>query len=183
MDVLLIGRDPGVLESVKRDLVGRGVSAEGTTSAERASIDFDARNFALVALGGGLDSSIRETLRRDFKRQSPNVILLDTFAPVAVPHIVAALRSNRGESVLASRFETTADNGAYVIDLDLKKECDVSVEVYHVNNGFHRATLGRGRVLAGPFAYRVHEHEIHAGVNMIVVALDGSEYHFRRIDG
>jgi hypothetical protein len=182
MDVLLIGRDARVLEAVKGALVARGIAADGTTDAERASIDFDARNFALVAFGGGLGNSLREMLKRDFKRQNPDVILIDTFAPVAAPHIMAALRANGAESVFASRFETTEDNGAYIIDLDLKKECDVSVEVYHVNNGFHGATLGRGHVLAGSFVYRIHEREIHAGLNMIVVALDGSEYHFHRVE-
>jgi DNA-binding response OmpR family regulator len=96
MDVLLIGRDAGVLEAVKGGLVSRGVAADGTTDAERASINFDARNFALVALGGGLSNSLRETLKRDFRRQNPDVILLDTFAPVAVQHITAALRSKGG---------------------------------------------------------------------------------------
>jgi hypothetical protein len=58
----------------------------------------------------------------------------------------------------------------------------VCVEVYHVNNGFHGATVGRGHVSAGPFVYRIHEREIHAGLNMIVVALDGSEYYLQRIE-
>jgi hypothetical protein len=182
MDVLLIGKDQAVLEAIKGDLIARGIAADGTTDAEQASIDFDARHFALVAFGGALSSSLRERLKRDFKRQNPDVILLDTFAPVAGSHITSVLRSRGEGSVLASRFETREDNGAYVVDLDLKQECDVSVEVYHMNDGIHGATLGRGHVLAGPFVYRIHQREIHAGLNMIVVALDSSEYHLQRIE-
>ena len=111
MDVLVIGRNVEVLETVKGGLIAKGIAADGTTDAERASIDFDARDFAVVAFGGGVGSPLRETLKADFRRQNPDVILLDTFAPVAVPHITAAPRG------------------------------------------------------AGPFVFRIHEREIHDGLN------------------
>src|SRR5262249_47576343 len=64
------------LHTVKGNLIARGIAADGTTEAERASSDFDARNFALVAIGGGVDGQLRETLKSDFRRQNPDVILL-----------------------------------------------------------------------------------------------------------
>jgi hypothetical protein len=182
MDVLVIGRNTEVLETVKEGLIARGISADGTTAAERASIDFNARDFAIVAFGGGVGSPLRETLKSEFKRQNPGVILLDTFAPVAVPHITAALRGDTGKRELASRFEISEDDRAYLLHLDLKKECDVSVDAYHAKNGFHGTTLGRGRLPAGPFVFRINEQEIYDGLNIILVTLSGIEFYLHRIE-
>ena len=115
MDVLVIGRNAEVLETVKEGLIARGITVDGTTAAERASIDFDARDFAVVAFGGAVGSLLRETLRSEFKRQNPDVILLDTFAPVAVPHITAALRGDTGKREFASRCEITEGDGSYLM--------------------------------------------------------------------
>ena len=76
MDVLVIGRNVEILETVKGGLIAKGIAADGTTDAERASIDFDARDFAVVAFGGVVGSPLRETLKGDFRRQNPDVILL-----------------------------------------------------------------------------------------------------------
>jgi hypothetical protein len=66
--------------------------------------------------------------------------------------------------------------------LDLKTECDISVESYHAKNGFRGITLGRGRLRAGPFVLRIHETEMHDGLNVIMVTLDGTEFHFHTIE-
>ena len=182
IDVLVIGRNAEVLETVKKGLIARGITVDGTTAAERATIDFDARDFAVVAFGGGMGSPLRETLKSEFKKQNPGVILLDTFASVAVRHITAALRGDTGKHELASRFEIFEDDGSYFLHLDLKKECDVSVEAYHAKNGFHGTTLGRGRLSSGPFVLRIHEQEICDGVNIILVTLGGIEFYLHRIE-
>jgi len=182
MDVLVIGKDPEVLATVKEGLIARGIATDGTTDAERASIDFDARDFALVAFGGGVTSPLRERLKDDFRRQNPDVVLLDTLAPVAVSHISAALSRDAGKREFATRFEIIEDAGSYLMHLDLKKECDVCMEVYHANNGIRGITLGRGRLSAGPFAFRIHEREIHDGLNIILVTLDSTEIYLHKIE-
>jgi len=182
MDVLVIGRNAEVLETVKEGLIARGITVDGTTAAERASIDFDARDFAVVAFGGGVGSPLRETLKSEFKRQNPGVILLDTFASVAVRHITAALHGDTGNRELTARFEISEDDGSYFLHLDLKKECDVSVEAYHAKNGFHGTTLGRGCLPAGPFVFRIHEQQIYDGLNIILVTLGRTEFYVHRIE-
>jgi hypothetical protein len=182
MDVLVIGRKIEVLENVRRSLIAKGIAVDGTTSVERASVDFDARNFTLVAFGGGVDHRLRERLKGDFIRQNPDVILLDTFAPVAVQHITAALRGSADKHEFASRFEITEDDGSYLMHLDLKKECDVCVDVYDLNDGFHRTTLGKGHLSAGPFVFKIHQNTIRVGMNIIVVTLNSNEFYFHRIE-
>src|SRR5262245_22476568 len=181
MNVLLIGRNVEVLETVKRCLIAKGIAADGTIDPERASIDFDARDFAVVAFGGGVRSPLRDTLKSDFKRQNPNVILLDTFAPVAVPHISAALNGETGGRELASRFDIIEDDGAYDMFLNVTKECDVSVEAYHAKNGMLGTILGRGHLSVGPFVFRIPEQEICDGLNIILVTLGGTEFYLHKI--
>ncbi len=53
MNVLVIGRSPAVLEKVLAGLRAQGIVAQGTTEVEKASTHFDAKDFALIAFGGG----------------------------------------------------------------------------------------------------------------------------------
>jgi len=182
MDVLVIGRNVDVMETVKRGLIAKGIAADGTIDAEHASTDFDAPDFALVALGGGLGSPLRETLKSDFRRQNPDVILLDTFAPVAVPHISASLNAKPRGQQFATRFEITEHGGSYLMFLDVTQECDVCVETYCAKSWFRGITLGRGHLSPGPFVFRIHEQELHAGLNIIVVTLGDSEFYLHRIE-
>ena len=89
--ILVIGRSPEVLEIVIQDLAEVGVDVQGSTEAERAAERFDARDFDLIAFGGGLIGPLSERLGQHFQRRNPQVRLLDTFAPRAVQDILAAL--------------------------------------------------------------------------------------------
>jgi len=66
--------------------------------------------------------------------------------------------------------------------LEPKKECDVLMEAYDAKNAMRRTTLGVGHLSAGPFLFRIHEREIHAGLNVIVATLGGTESHVHRIE-
>jgi N-hydroxyarylamine O-acetyltransferase len=96
--VLVLGRSPEVLEIVTGDLAELGVAVSGPTESERAAEQFDARDFDLIAFGGGLIGPLSERLKRDFLLQNAQIRLLDTFAPRAVREIVAALDGGAGES-------------------------------------------------------------------------------------
>jgi hypothetical protein len=133
----------------------------------------------LVAFGGGVDTATRERLKREFAQQNPQVILLDTFALIAVQHIAATLRQTRE---LASRFEVTAHEGSYLVRLDVRKDSDVHVEVYHLQDPLEAETIMRQHVSSGPFEVRIDESKIHRGLNMIVVTLDGREFYVHRIE-
>jgi hypothetical protein len=55
VNVLVIGRSPAVLEKVLAGLRALGIAAQGTTAVEKASAHFDARDFALIGFGGGVE--------------------------------------------------------------------------------------------------------------------------------
>ena len=146
-----------------------------------AHTDVDARDFALVALGGGLGSPLRETLKSDFRRKNPDVILLDTFAPVAISHISAALNTKPRGQQLATRFQITEHGGSHLMFLDVTLEC-VCVETYRAKSWFRGITLGPGHLSPGPFVLRIHEQELHAGLHIIVVTLGDTEFYLHRIE-
>jgi hypothetical protein len=179
MNVLVIGKSPAVLEKVMAGLRAQGITAQGTTEVEKASVQFDAKDFVLVAFGGGVDTSTLEQLKRKFAQQNPQVVLLDTFALIAVQHIAAALRDTRE---FASRFEVTAHGGSYLVRLDVMKDCDVHVEVYHLQDALKVETIVRQHISPGPFEVRIDESKIHRGLNMILVSLGGREFYVHRIE-
>ncbi len=182
MNILVIGKSPETLERILAGLRAKGIAALGTTEIENASVDFNAKDLALVAFGGGVDPPVRERLKSEFKRKNPDVILLDTFAPVAIRHIAAALRGDLVKREFTSRFEITEHEGSYIVRLDVMKECDVRVEVYHLRDTLHAETIVERRVSSGPFETRIDERKISKGLTMILVTLGESEFYMRRID-
>jgi hypothetical protein len=179
MNVLVIGKSPAVLEKVIAGLRAQGIMVHGTTEIEEASVYFDAKDFALVAFGGGVDTATREQLKREFTQQNPEVILLDTFALIAVQHIAATLRDTRE---FTSRLEVTAHERSYLVRLDVRKDCQVHVEVYHLRDTLEAETIVQQHVSSGPFEVRVDEHKMHSGLNMILVTLGGREFYVHRIE-
>lgn len=181
MNILVIGNNREVLEKILAGLRAKGIAARGTTEIEKASVAFDAKELALVAFGGGVDLPVRERLKREFKQQNPNVILLDSFAPVAIQHIAGALRGDRAK--FASRFEITEHEGSYIVRLDVMKECDVRVEVYRLGDALQAETIVEQHISSGPFEARIDEGKISSGLSMILVTLGGSEFYIHRIEG
>jgi N-hydroxyarylamine O-acetyltransferase len=88
--VLVIGRDPMVLELVMEELSQTGLVVSGTNRVAEAAREFHAGDFELIALGGGLDAATRAALRQAFAEQAPGTRLLDAFAPAAVRQIIDA---------------------------------------------------------------------------------------------
>src|SRR5262245_50040266 len=95
---------------------------------------------------------------------------------------VLVVAEDQKKREFASHFEITQNGGSYSMHLDLKRECDISVEAYHCNGGFRGTTLGKGRLKAGPFLFQIHEREIPRGLTMILVTLAGREYCLHKIE-
>ena len=182
MNILVIGKSPETLEKILAGLRAKGIAALGTTEIENASVNFNAKDLALVAFGGGVDLPVREKLKREFTQQNPDVILLDTFAPVAIRHIAAALRGDPAKREFTSHIEITEHEGSYIVRLDVMKECDVRVEVYHLRDTLHAETIVEQHVSSGPFEARIDERKIANGLTMILVTLGESEFYIHRID-
>lgn len=89
--VLVLGRSPEVLDIVLQELVDYGLHARGTTDVNRATEQFDAGEFDLIAFGRGLADAPSERLKREFTRQSAKARFLHTWAPLAARQIIDML--------------------------------------------------------------------------------------------
>jgi N-hydroxyarylamine O-acetyltransferase len=89
--ILVLGCSTDILESVLRELTDYGLAVDGSAEPETAAAHFDARDFGLIAFGGGLRGAPKKRLEAAFARQNPAIRFLDAWAPFAVQQIVAAL--------------------------------------------------------------------------------------------
>ena len=178
MPALLLGARRDVMDAIIAELQKIGIEARGTTDMDTAAVEFNAREFDVVAFGGGISNDVRERLKREFSAQNPRVALLDVFAPVAIPQVAAALRRD-AEPKLASAFDVIQRNGSHLVRLDVAAECDVRVQLFH--SPVEGKTILEQRVPSGPFEIAIDNLRFD-GPNIVVVTLEGREIYTRRIE-
>jgi hypothetical protein len=178
MPALLLGARHDVMDRALAELQRIGIEARGTTNMDTAAVEFNAREFDVVAFGGGISNDVRDRLKREFTAQNPHVRLVDVFAPVAIAQIVAALKPS-AEPKLASGFEVTERNGAHVVRVDVAAECDVRVQLFQ--SPVDGKTVVEQRVSRGPFEIAIDDVRF-AGPNIVVVTLGGREIYTSRIE-
>lgn len=89
--ILVIGQMQSMVEAAVERLDGLGFEATGTINAKAATVEFDANDFDLIALGRALAGAPAEKLKKEFLSENPNVQFVDGFGPFAVNQIVTAL--------------------------------------------------------------------------------------------
>lgn len=178
MPALLLGARQDVMDAALAELRKIGVEARGTIDMSTAATEFDAREFDVVAFGGGISNDIRNRLKREFRAQNPQVTLLDVFAPVAIIQIAAALRRD-AEPKLASDFDVTERNGSYVVRVDVAAACDLRVQLFQ--SPVEGTTAFDQHVPAEPFELAIDDRKTD-GPNIVVVTLGGREIYTRRIE-
>lgn len=89
--ILVIGQMQSMVEAAVEKLDGLGFEATGTTNAETASIEYDANDFDLIAMGRALAGAPAEKLKNEFRSENPDIQFVDGFGPFAVNQIVTAL--------------------------------------------------------------------------------------------
>jgi len=178
MSALLLGARQDVMDTALAELRKIGIEARGTTDMETAAVEFDAREFDVVAFGGGIANDVRDRLKREFSAQNPQVTLLDVFAPVAIIQIAAALRRD-AEPKLASGFDVTQRNGSHVVRVDIAAECDLRVQLFR--SPVDGKTVVEQRVESGPFEIAIDASRFE-GPTIVVVTLGEREIYTRRIE-
>ncbi|MCE2893919.1 MAG: response regulator receiver protein [Flammeovirgaceae bacterium] len=77
MNILVIGRHPKIMETVLRLINGQpGWTAEGALTDEDALVKFNAADFNLVLIGGGVAESSEGRLRKEFEKRNPQVNMI-----------------------------------------------------------------------------------------------------------
>lgn len=177
--VLVLGRLQTVLDPILHELRRRGIAAQGTVAAEQAPERFDARDFDLISIGGGLFGAAADRLKAAFGRQNPDVRFLDAFGPVAVRQIVAALGNHRPADPHLGDLRVVADGPDQVVYATVRKPATVTVEVYRTIEAPPPPVdpIIRQTVQPGPFTARIAARYLpHALMLLVTVAEDADEF-------
>jgi hypothetical protein len=77
INILVIGRHPQIMETVLRLINSQPQwRAEGALTDEDALFKFNAADFNLVLIGGGVAESSEGKLRKEFEKRNPQVKLI-----------------------------------------------------------------------------------------------------------
>jgi organic hydroperoxide reductase OsmC/OhrA len=182
VNVLVLGKKASASREIARELEAHGLHAQTSNDLEGATAAFDARDFDVIALGGGLNDELRPRLKEKFSSENPAVKLLDVFAPVAARQILAALRPASGQQAVSGIRVDSLAGGGYVLRLRADRECDVRVDLYHLGESLERTPLLERPVSPGPFEATVDASLFRPGATMILVTVDGAEFHTHRIE-
>jgi hypothetical protein len=80
INILVIGRHPQIMETVLRLINSQPRwTAEGALTDEDALVKFNAADFNLVLIGGGVAESSEGRLRKEFEKRNPQVKMIRNF--------------------------------------------------------------------------------------------------------
>lgn len=181
--VLLIGRDPDVLQKVKKKVEGLGVEVEGTTDAEQAADQHNAKEFDLIVFGSGVVGPTSEKLREQFSQQKADTEFLDAFAPIALKQIDAALKGGSPEQQYVDSFQITESGEDLIVKAQILKPCTVRLELYKIQEAPKPQVelIDESEVSSGSYEQKVDAHYLKHG-HMIYMDLNDDEYCLHRLD-
>jgi len=180
--VLVIGVVAEVNRQVVEGLKALGFSAVGTIEVSTAATDFHARDFDLIAMGGGVDPATRRRLRETFEEQSKDVLLLNAFAPVAVQQIAWALRGSRDGGQYASAFSVEDRGEKLEARVTTRRDCRLHLDVYRTRgtNQWDVVRVAEASVTAGAHGFEIDKELTRDGL-MLVLTLNEEEHHHHRL--
>lgn len=193
--VLILGRLQSILDPILRELRERGLAAEGTTAADRAPERYDANDFDLISIGGGIFGEPAERLKAVFRLQNPDIRFLDAFGPVAVRQILAELGGPRPSDphladVRVEEDGPTDPDGPYppdaLVRATVRRPATVTVEVYRAIDAPPPPIdlIASGPVAPGPFVARIPgDLRAHAFMLLVTVTEDPDEFFVHRLRG
>lgn len=179
--VLIIGKVEAMGERIASTLKPHGINALATTLPKARSGIFDASGFDLITFGGGVEPIDRRRLAEAFSIQNPNVKLLDVFAPVAAEQIIQALQGEADEEQCASGLILSRNRNRVSVRVHLIRTCRIRVEVYHLGDQLNGRTLVNAEHPAGDFTTFIEPQNFCKGSNMVLVILNGSEFHIEKL--
>lgn len=157
--ILLIGRNPNVLASLADALTHEGLVVKTTNLVERASQDFDAAEFDLIAFGRGVDEQTNSLLKADFIAQKSSILFVDGLAPITtllVRQIQLALADRPLAKKVITEF-SCQQHERLTIHITVLTDCQLLVDLYQLDAVHHtrQETLVSTFVVAGNHSFSV----------------------------
>ncbi|WP_129353963.1 hypothetical protein [Sorangium cellulosum] len=182
--MLIIGLKREPLDSGVAALRAQGYAAVGAVGPAAAA-EFDARDFDLITIGGGVDAAPRAELKARFKAQNKDVMLLDVYRPIAMQQIAWALRRSSVEGELASAFSVSEGEDGLVANATILRDCRLRLDIYRYPGSSTEPEVVRvveASVTPGAHAFPFDEALARDGF-MAVLTLNGEEHHLHRLGG
>jgi hypothetical protein len=174
--VLAFGRMASVLEPLLAELRGLGLKVEGSIQAETVAESFDARDFDLLVFGSGMVGPLTDRLKAEFQERNPELGAVETFAPVAVKQIVAALEGKPGDRWLRD-FAVERDGGSLVVEGRIREACRARIELFSFGTALETTLAGEWQADEGAFERRVAPGD----AAMLMLTVNDEEFHVYRI--
>lgn len=176
--VLILGASLEVLQKVMEQVKTLGVRVEGSTDVKRATAQFDAKDFDLIVFGSGIVGPISKGLRAEFARRKSDAAFLDTFAPVALRQIEAALKDEQKEQKYVKNFRVANDGiGDYLLQADILEPCSIRIKVYKMGDAPapRIILIAESAVDVGSFECRI-DRKYRAYGHMIYTTFNDDEF-------
>lgn len=171
--VLLIGRNPTVLANLESALMDEGFSVETTSLIERASQEFNAADFDLIAFGRGIDAPTNARLRDSFSAQNPTIHFVDGLAPVTsllVKQIKLTLSEKPGNEQVITGF-AGQQKESLQLAVSTSRDCQLTIDLYQLDavHNTQQKTLISAFVTAGSHTFLLDDlPEMKSTINFVV---------------
>jgi hypothetical protein len=157
--VLLIGRNPTVLAELGQALRSEGFAVQTTDLVEKASQDFNAANFDLIAFGRGVDEETKAFLKASFRTQHASIYFVDGLAPIIpllVKQIKETLQAKPADEKLLTYFGCDLSE-TLTISIALREACQVAVDFYQLDavHNTRQDTLISTYLQAGNYQFKI----------------------------
>jgi hypothetical protein len=128
--ILLLGKRPDVMQRLLRQVHAAGLQAQGSTDLATLHQQFNALDFDLIGLGGGLEPPERQALTVEFQRRNPAVEVVDLVAPLVVEQL--RYHTQKGAAPLLSDLRVRVPNDVE-ISFSTADACKLEASFYHYN--------------------------------------------------
>ncbi|MBD2701024.1 hypothetical protein IC229_10295 [Spirosoma sp. BT702] len=157
-NVLLIGRNPSVLNDLASALTDEGFNVTTTNLVEQAVQDFDGVDFDLVAFGRGVDEATNHQLRMSFGNQNPKLIFVNGLAPLIpllVKQIKLAVLGEQAGKFLTAFVCVSAD--CKKVRVNVAVSCELTIDLYELD-AIHQTT--QKRLISESVSAGLHEYSL-----------------------
>ncbi|MBC6989505.1 hypothetical protein [Hymenobacter sp. BT491] len=179
LTLLLLGKRREFMQQLLPQVREAGFYALGSTSLATVHDDFDARDFDVIGLGGWFGPEERARMKETFRRQNPQIVVLDLVGPVALEQLKSFAAGR--ELTVAQQLMATFD-GSLEVRFALSEASAVELTLYYYDAAPRAETLLHGVASAGETVLRISPEKLGQGPNFLVLKAENGDILTHRIE-
>ncbi|WP_324677927.1 hypothetical protein [Hymenobacter sp. GOD-10R] len=177
--ILLLGKRPDVMQRLLRQVHEAGLQAQGSTDLPTFHQQFNALDFDLIGLGGGLEQPERQALLLAFRRHNPAVEVVDLVAPLVVEQLRYHTQKVAAPLLSDLRVRVPDDVEISFIAADA---CRLEASFYHYNPQPVEQVVFAGEVPQGVNVVEISKTSLGPGPNFVALKTKTGEILAGRIE-